>query len=58
MENDYSNTEGELAMTDVKIQIKNLYKVFGNKPDRVMSLVREGISKQDLLDEHQHVLGL
>ena len=45
-------------MTDVKIQIKNLYKVFGNKPDRVMSLVREGISKQDLLDEHQHVLGL
>ena len=45
-------------MTDVKIKIKNLFKVFGNKPDQVMSLVREGVSKQELLDEHQHVLGL
>ncbi len=45
-------------MTDTKIQIKNLYKVFGNNPDNVMSLVRQGMSKQELLDEHQHVLGL
>ena len=41
-----------------KIQIKNLYKIFGNRPDQALHLVREGASKQGLLDEHQHVLGL
>ena len=45
-------------MTDAKIRIKNLYKIFGNKPDQVMHLVRQGVSKQELLDEHKHVLGL
>ena len=45
-------------MTDAKIRIKNLYKIFGNKPDQVMHLVRQGVSKQELLDEHEHVLGL
>ena len=45
-------------MGDVKIQIKNLYKIFGNRPDQALHLVREGASKQGLLDEHQHVLGL
>ena len=45
-------------MGDVKIQIKSLYKIFGNRPDQALHLVREGASKQGLLDEHQHVLGL
>ncbi|MDB2390654.1 glycine betaine/L-proline ABC transporter ATP-binding protein [Alphaproteobacteria bacterium] len=45
-------------MTDIKIKIKNLYKVFGKRPDKAMPLVRQGVSKQELLDEHQHVLGL
>ena len=45
-------------MADIKIQIKNLYKIFGNKPDQVMQLVRDGMSKQELLDQHRHVLGL
>ena len=45
-------------MADAKIRIKNLYKIFGNKPDQVMHLVRQGVSKQELLDEHKHVLGL
>ena len=45
-------------MADVKIKIKNLYKIFGKKPDQVMSLVQQGVSKQDLLDKHKHVLGL
>ena len=42
-------------MADIKIQIKNLYKIFGNKPDQVMQLVRDGMSKQELLDQHRHV---
>tara|TARA_Y100001960_G_scaffold333295_1_gene437624 strand:+ start:1375 stop:2394 length:1020 start_codon:yes stop_codon:yes gene_type:complete len=43
---------------DVKIEIKNLYKVFGNAPLAMMELVKAGTSKQELLDEHEHVLGL
>ena len=45
-------------MAEAKIRIKNLYKIFGNKPDQIMPLVRQGMSKQELLDEHKHVLGL
>ena len=45
-------------MADAKIKIKNLFKIFGNKPDQIMPLVRQGMSKQELLDEHKHVLGL
>ena len=45
-------------MAEAKIKIKNLYKIFGNKPNQVMPLVRKGVSKQELLDKHKHVLGL
>lgn len=45
-------------MTDTKIKIKNLYKVFGADTKSAMELVRKGISKQDLLEKHSHVLGL
>ena len=45
-------------MTDTKIEIRNLYKVFGNNPEAAMKHVHTGISKQDLLDHHGHVLGL
>lgn len=41
-----------------KVKISNLYKVFGTNPNSVMPLVHEGISKQELLDVHGHVLGL
>ena len=44
--------------SDVKIEIKNLYKVFGNNPVAMMELVKAGTSKQELLDEYSHVLGL
>ena len=45
-------------MTDIKIEIRDLYKVFGNNPEAAMKHVHAGISKQDLLDHHGHVLGL
>ena len=44
-------------MTD-KIKISNLYKVFGKNPTAAMAHVRNGASKQELLDKHGHVLGL
>ena len=41
-----------------KIKISNLYKVFGKNPKGAMEQVRQGASKQELLDNHGHVLGL
>jgi len=46
-----------MAMAETKIEIKNLYKVFGSAPDKAMAYVNQGISKQELLDNHGHVLG-
>ncbi|MGH1466932.1 MAG: quaternary amine ABC transporter ATP-binding protein [Cognatishimia sp.] len=40
------------------ISIRNLYKIFGKQPDEMMQKVRDGIGKEDLLDEYGHVLGL
>lgn len=46
-------------MTDAKIQIKNLYKIFGKSPQKVLPLVKEkGMSKSELLEKHNHVLGI
>ena len=41
------------------IEIRNVYKVFGRHPERFIDAVRDGgISKADLLEKHNHVLGL
>jgi glycine betaine/proline transport system ATP-binding protein len=45
-------------MAESKIEIRNLYKVFGSNPITAMKHVHAGISKQELLDQHGHVLGL
>ena len=45
-------------MTEVKVEISGLYKVFGSDPKMAMQHVRDGMSKQDLLDQYQHVIGL
>lgn len=42
----------------VQIQVEALYKVFGTNPDSVMQRVHEGISKDQLLAETGHTLGL
>ena len=45
-------------MSKAKLEIKNLYKIFGEKDASFVSKIRDGMSKQELLDEHNHVLGL
>ena len=40
------------------IRIRGLYKVFGSDPASVMPLVREGRSKDDILAETGHAVGL
>ncbi|GHA40603.1 proline/glycine betaine ABC transporter ATP-binding protein [Amylibacter ulvae] len=45
-------------MSEPKVQIKNLYKIFGRKPASMVQHVENGMSKPELLDVHGHVLGL
>jgi glycine betaine/proline transport system ATP-binding protein len=40
------------------IEIKHLSKVFGRNPERIVPLLQQGVSKQEILEKHQHVLGL
>ncbi|MEY5028204.1 MAG: hypothetical protein RLZ63_519 [Pseudomonadota bacterium] len=42
----------------VGIEIRRLYKIFGPQPDKCMALVAEGVDKDELRDQHGHVLGL
>ncbi|NKB49787.1 MAG: betaine/proline/choline family ABC transporter ATP-binding protein [Alphaproteobacteria bacterium] len=45
-------------MADLKIRIEGLYKIFGPNPGAAIELVRDGVSKQEMLDAHDHVVGL
>ena len=45
-------------MTQPKIAIKNLYKIFGPRDREMVAKVKAGLSKPDLLEQHKHVLGL
>jgi glycine betaine/proline transport system ATP-binding protein len=41
-----------------KVSIRDLYKIFGLKAGEMVPLVKSGLSKPDLLAQHNHVLGL
>ena len=41
-----------------KIEIKNVYKIFGNKPQEVLPMVRDGANKEDVLEKTGHTVGL
>lgn len=43
---------------DIKISIRNLFKIFGPVPDVALEHVRRGMNKADLLEQQSHVLGL
>ena len=45
-------------VSDIKVSIKNLYKIFGSNPASVLEHAQKGMSKADLLEQHGHVLGL
>ena len=45
-------------MREPLIRIENLYKVFGSDPRSIMPLVREGRSKDEILAETGHTVGL
>jgi glycine betaine/proline transport system ATP-binding protein len=41
-----------------KIEIKNIYKIFGNKPQSVLPLVKDGATKEEVLEKTGHTVGL
>ncbi|MDC0031619.1 glycine betaine/L-proline ABC transporter ATP-binding protein [Candidatus Pelagibacter sp.] len=41
-----------------KIEIKNVYKIFGNNPQSVMKMVEGGGTKEDVLEKTGHTVGL
>ena len=58
MEKDFKRIGTVKNMSETKLKIKNLYKIFGPNAGKYVNPVKEGMSKQALLDEHNHVLGL
>ena len=45
-------------MSEIKIKIENLYKIFGSRPREYTDIVRDGVDKDELLSKYNHVLGL
>ena len=41
-----------------KVRLRNLYKIFGARDKEVLQHVKNGMSKENLLVKHRHVLGL
>jgi glycine betaine/proline transport system ATP-binding protein len=41
-----------------KIEINNIYKIFGNDPDSVMGMVQNGSTKDEVLEQTGHTVGL
>jgi len=41
-----------------KIEVKNVYKIFGENPSKVLPMVKEGATKEQVLEETGHTIGL
>jgi glycine betaine/proline transport system ATP-binding protein len=45
-------------MDEVAIRVRSLYKLFGAEDKRLVGEVKAGMTKAELMQKHQHVLGL
>ena len=41
-----------------KIEIKNVYKIFGHDPSKVLPMVQNGATKEEVLEKTGHTVGL
>ena len=41
-----------------KIEVKNVYKIFGDQPSKVLPMVRDGATKEEVLEKTGHTVGL
>ena len=47
-----------MSKVDTSIEIRNLYKIFGQSPKDYVDAVKNGMSKTELGQKHKHILGL
>lgn len=43
---------------NVKLEVRNITKVFGKDPQKVISLLNEGLSKNEIFEKTKHTVGL
>ena len=41
-----------------KIEIKNIYKIFGDHPEKILPMVKDGATKEEVREETDHTVGL
>ena len=41
-----------------KIEVKNVYKIFGDNPSKVLPMVQDGATKEEVLEKTGHTVGL
>ena len=41
-----------------KIEVNNIYKIFGSEPDKFLPMVKNGATKEEVLEETGHTVGL
>jgi len=41
-----------------KIEVKNVYKIFGPEPSKILPMCQEGVSKEEILENTGHTVGL
>jgi glycine betaine/proline transport system ATP-binding protein len=41
-----------------KIEVRNIYKIFGEHPEQVLPLVKDGVSKEEILERTGYTVGL
>ena len=41
-----------------KIEVKNVYKIFGDSPSKVLPMVQDGSTKEEILEKTGHTVGL
>jgi len=41
-----------------KIEVKNVYKIFGDNPSKVLPMVQDGAAKEEILEKTGHTVGL
>ena len=56
--NTTSNVARSNEATEAKVVVKNLYKVFGNKPDAAMQMLYDGKHKDEVLRQTGQVVGV
>ena len=56
--NTTSNAAKSNSATEAKVVVKNLYKVFGNKPDAAMQMLYDGKHKDEVLRQTGQVVGV